>query len=42
VRKQSDGASDAYLTLVGRLLQVNRIARSDSPPEQSASSIVLP
>ena len=42
VRKQSDGASDAYLTLVGRLLQVNRIARSDSPPAQSASSIVLP
>ena len=42
VRTQSDGASDAYLTLVGRLLQVNRIARSDSPPEQPASSIVIP
>ena len=42
VRKQSDGAPDAYLTLVGRLLQVNRIARSDSPPEPPASSIVLP
>ena len=42
VRKQSDGSADAYLTLVGRLLQVNRIARSDSPPNQPASSIVLP
>lgn len=42
VRKQADGAADAYLTLVGRLLQVNRIARSDSPPEPPASSIVLP
>jgi hypothetical protein len=42
VRRQSDGAADAYLTLVGRLLQVNRIARSDSPPDQPASSIVLP
>ena len=42
VRKQSDGAADAYFTLVGRLLQVNRIARSDSPPDQPASSLVLP
>jgi hypothetical protein len=42
VQKQSGGAADAYLTLVGRLLQVNRIARSDSPPDQPASSIVLP
>ena len=42
VRKQSDGAADAYLTLVGRLLQVNRIARSDSPPDQPTSSLVLP
>jgi hypothetical protein len=42
VQKQSGGAADAYLTLVGRLLQVNRIARSDSPTDQPASSIVLP
>jgi hypothetical protein len=42
VRKQSDGAADAYLTLVGRLLRVNRLARSDSPPDQPASSLVLP
>jgi len=42
VRKQSDGSADAYLTLVGRLLQVNRIARSDSPPDEPASSLVLP
>jgi hypothetical protein len=42
VRTQSDGAADAYLTLVGRLLQVNRIARSDSPPDEAASSIILP
>ena len=42
VRKQSAGAADAYLTLVGRLLQVNRIARSDNPSDQPASSIVLP
>ena len=41
VGKQSDGAADAYLTLVGRLLQVNRIAGSDRPSAQP-SSLVLP
>jgi hypothetical protein len=43
VRKYSDGASDAYLALVSRLLQVNRMARTDSAGKEPApSSIVLP
>jgi hypothetical protein len=45
VRHGSDGVQDAYLALMGRLLQVNRLARaaqaggSAEPPERS---IVLP
>ena len=42
VRKRSDGAANAYLALMGRLLQVNRLARTESPQEAPASSIVLP
>ena len=42
LRRQLDGAADAYLALVGRLLQVNRIAQPASPPDQPASSLVLP
>jgi hypothetical protein len=43
-RKHSGGASDAYLTLMGRLLQVNRINRSGDAAagEPAAPSIVLP
>ena len=41
--RQSDGDTHAYLTLMGRLLQMNRMARSEAPKDQaSASSIVLP
>jgi hypothetical protein len=40
VRGPSD-AKDAYLTLMGRLLQVNRATES-SPPSRTASSIILP
>ena len=44
-RTQADGATDAYLTLMGRLLQVNRMNRAaDGPHEHgsAAGSIVLP
>ena len=44
-RAHADGVSDAYLTLIGRLLQVNRVKRAaDGASEGSsaASSIVLP
>lgn len=49
VRTQLGGAQDAYLLLVGRLLHVNRMARTGnqpaapaSPETRSNSSIVLP
>ena len=42
VRQRSDGADNAYLALMGRLLQVNRLARAAAPPDAPASSIVLP
>ena len=42
VRRQSDGDAAAYLTLIGRLLQVNRMARSEDSKDQAPSSIVLP
>ena len=43
VRKYSDGANDAYLTLMGRLLRVNRMTGTDSGTKEPApSSIVLP
>jgi hypothetical protein len=45
LRKQSDGANHAYLALMGRLLQMNRVGRSvgDAPSGSAeASSIVLP
>lgn len=43
VRRQSDGEANAYLTLMGRLLQVNRIAGSEPAKDQAqTSSIVLP
>jgi hypothetical protein len=42
VRKRSDGADNAYLALMGRLLQVNRFARREEEPATPASSIVLP
>jgi len=42
-RRQSDSDAHAYLTLMGRLLQMNRMARSEASKDQpSASSIVLP
>lgn len=43
-RAHADGAADAYLTLMGRLLQVNRSSRVEGPHERgaAASSIVLP
>ena len=42
-RRQSDGDTSAYLTLMGRLLQVNRMARSEPAKDSApASSIVLP
>ena len=43
-RRQADGASDAYLSLLGRLLQVNRMnqAAGESRTESTAPSIVLP
>lgn len=42
VRRQSDGDAAAYLTLIGRLLQVNRMAKSEDSKDQAQSSIVLP
>ena len=42
VRQHSDGADNAYLALMGRLLQVNRMARTEVPPESRTSSIVVP
>jgi hypothetical protein len=42
VRRQSDGDAAAYLTLIGRLLHVNRMARSEDSTDQAPSSIVLP
>ena len=43
-RKQLGGDAGAYLAMMGRLLQVNRLAQAASPegPEESRSSIVLP
>jgi hypothetical protein len=44
-RTQAGGVADAYITLIGRLLQVNRLSRTaDGTPDGSraASSIVLP
>lgn len=45
VRQGLADAPDAYLTLMGRLLHVNRLARSaesGNPEERTGSSIVLP
>ena len=43
-RQQGDGAEDAYLSLIGRLLQVNRLASTgeSSQEQRPASPIVLP
>jgi hypothetical protein len=44
-KTQANGASDAYLSLMSRLLQVNRMAQStagDAPEDRAARSIVLP
>jgi hypothetical protein len=44
-RTHADGASDAYLSLMNRLLHVNRIGRpseGDARDDRAASSIVLP
>ena len=44
-RTHTGGASDAYLALMNRLLQVNRSGRSadgKTPDDRPASSIVLP
>ena len=43
-RQQGDAAPDAYLLLMGRLLQVNRLARTaeSAQDERPVSSIVLP
>ena len=44
-RKALGGDGDAYLLLMGRLLQVNRLAQAataNSPDERPGSSIVLP
>ncbi len=44
-KTQANGASDAYLTLMSRLRQVNRLARSTEgagPDDRSARSIVRP
>jgi hypothetical protein len=47
-RTHADGAANAYLTVIGRLLQVNRLNRAAARVEEraeerkSASSIVLP
>lgn len=45
VRRQMEGAADAYLSLMGRLLQVNRMARSpgkQATENRPGRSIVLP
>ena len=45
IRKSLGGDGDAYLLLMGRLLQVNRLARSaqsESRDDRPGSSIVLP
>ena len=36
------GADDGYLSLMGRLLQVNRAAAQSPGPSAPASSIILP
>ena len=45
-RTQAGGATDSYLTLIGRLLQVNRLNKAADGPHEggggAASSIVLP
>jgi hypothetical protein len=45
MKTQANGASNAYLSLMSRLLQVNRIGRSadgQAPDDRPAPSIVLP
>lgn len=45
VRKVLGGAGDCYLLMMGRLLQVNRLAQSaqpGNPDDRAGSSIVLP
>ena len=45
IKTQANGASDAYLSLMGRLLQVSRIGQSadgQTPDDRPAPSIVLP
>ena len=44
VRQQMEGAVDAYLSLMGRLLHINRMAqsRAQAPTNRPGSSIVLP
>ena len=44
IRAQSGGAADAYLSLMGRLLHVNKMAQPGKAvrPHDPASSIVLP
>lgn len=43
VRKHADGGDTAYLSLMGRLLQVNLAQRQDAPPQEGhPSSLILP
>jgi hypothetical protein len=42
VRRTAGGADNAYLTLMARLLQVNRAARTDAGQVAPASGIIVP